>query len=162
MPSPSSGVRPCPVVLPPFTPPANSNTQKTATGTFSLGTNPTTTLVQTFVDGSKLFSGLNTTTSAGQLVGTYKVESLYVVFAPGSSSPSCGAGIETCETCTLDGTTGGFMAIDRFEYTDNTHFTGTFTFVRGTGGLVGLTGGGPYQGDRVTGVNTYTYRYQLR
>jgi hypothetical protein len=78
-----------------------------------------------------------------------------VVHADGSVS---GFGSETCHSCTIGGRTGSFTAVFASR-SSGAGISGRETFVRGTGGLAGLHGGGTFEG--TPAGNTYSYAYRF-
>jgi hypothetical protein len=98
---------------------------------------------------------VDSNTYAGDLVGAVTDTYTFRLFPNGTVN---GQGTEICYACTLGGRTGGFTAIFRFRASGDT-FTGTETFLRGTGGLTGLRGGGTFQGSGAG--NTYRYSYDF-
>ena len=136
--------------------PAAASPPATATGTF-------TTQVVSFnvfreTNGVAFVHEVDTDTYTGGLVGaatdTYTSRA---VFANGSQT---GDGTEVCNSCTIGGRTGGYTAVFNFTIpAGGGNFTGTETFISGTGGLAGLHGGGSFQGDGIT--NTYSYSYHF-
>lgn len=91
----------------------------------------------------------------GGLKGIADATDTLVVHSDGTVS---GYGTETCQSCTIGGRTGSFTAVFAF-HGSATGITGTEIFVRGTGGLAGLHGGGPFQGGPAG--NTYSYDYRF-
>jgi hypothetical protein len=136
--------------------PAVASPPATATGTF-------TTQVVSFdvfreTNGVAFVHEVDTDTYTGGLVGaatdTYTSRAL---FANGSGG---GHGTEVCNACTIGGRTGGYSAVFNFTIpAGGGNFTGTETFISGTGGLAGLHGGGSFQGNGT--VNTYSYSYHF-
>jgi len=135
--------------------PAAASPSATATGNF-------TTQVVSFdvheTGGVAFAHEVDIDTYTGSLVGaatdTYTSRT---VFANGSGG---GHGTEVCNACTIGGRTGGYTAVFNFTIpAGGGNFTGTETFISGTGGLAGLHGGGSFQGDGIT--NTYSYSYHF-
>jgi len=89
----------------------------------------------------------------GGLSGVATDADTLVVHPDGSFSSH---GTENCTLCTLAGHRGSFTSSFVFSGS-GTSYRGALTFTGGTGGLAGLHGGGPFQGDE--NGNTYSYAY---
>jgi hypothetical protein len=101
---------------------------------------------------------VDTDTYTGGLVGaatdTYSSRAVF-----GNDSGG-GHGTEVCDSCTIGGRTGSYTAVFNFTVPPGFGpFTGTETFISGTGGLAGLHGGGSFQSNGT--VNTYSYSYHF-
>ena len=91
----------------------------------------------------------------GGLTGVATDTDTLIVHPDGSYSSH---GTETCTLCTLAGRHGSFTS--SFVFNGNgADYRGALTFTGGTGGLTGLHGGGPFQGDE--NGNTYSYAYSM-
>jgi hypothetical protein len=130
----------------------------TATGTFT-GT-ATSTLVGT-VGGVSYYSTIFTTTYSGGLTGTVNDIETDIVRANGSW---IGDGTEICASCTLGGRRGGYVAQFRGSgpnWSAGLPYSGGLIFTRGTGGLAGLQGGGPFWQGSAAARGSYAYAYYL-
>jgi hypothetical protein len=142
--------------------PAYASSAGTVSGTYTFSNGPVT-LVQTLGDGSKLYSTVTTIHYTGQLSGTSTFTNSFIIFTAATSAlfgglTACGAGTEICTDCVLAGISGSYRASAIYEYL-GANFRGVLFFNSGTGGLAGITGGGPFQGTRVT--NSYSYQYRI-
>jgi hypothetical protein len=134
--------------------PALADQPSVATGTFTLVNlaSRTTTLEKT-VDGNSFSAVSNETPSySGGLTGVAVDNYELIVHPDGSLN---GQGTETCETCTIGGRTGSYTAVFAFQGTA-AGVVGRLTFQSATGGLVGLHGGGTFQG---TSSGTYAFDF---
>ncbi len=133
--------------------PAAASRRATASGTYT--TSVVSKEVIRVADGVTVVKEVDTDVYAGDLIGAATDRYTLRVFANGSFT---GEGTEVCHSCTLGGRTGGFTARFRFTGSGN-NYTGTETFIRGTGGLRGLRGGGSFRG--TASGNTYSYAYHF-
>ena len=91
----------------------------------------------------------------GGLSGVATDTDTLIVHPDGSYSSH---GTENCTLCTLGGHRGSFTSSFVFSGS-GASYQGALTFTGGTGGLAGLHGGGPFQGDE--NGNTYSYAYSM-
>jgi len=92
---------------------------------------------------------------AGDLSGTATDTDVFILHPDGSFEAH---GTESCTLCTLAGKHGSFTSTFTFSGIGFS-YRGALTFTGGTGGLAGIHGGGPFQGDD-TG-NSYSYAYGM-
>ena len=133
--------------------PAAAHPAGTATGAFEFLTDTKTPIGQ--AGGTQFIHEVASISYTGDLAGIAKATDLLIVHSDGSVS---GYGTETCHSCTIGGRTGSFTAVFAFHST-STGIEGNEIFVRGSGGLAGLHGGGPFQGGPAG--NTYAYDYRF-
>ena len=133
--------------------PAAAHPAGTATGAFTFLTDTKTPIGQ--AGGSQFFHEVASISYTGDLAGVANANDILVVHSDGSVS---GYGAETCDSCTIGGRTGSFTALFAFHGSD-VGITGREIFVSASGGLAGLHGGGPFQGNAAG--NTYSYDYRF-
>jgi hypothetical protein len=126
----------------------------TAIGTFQIPA-VTDNVTLTHIGGGNLFfHEVAPLINFGDVTGTALDVDNFVVHANGSFE---GAGVETCDLCTLAGRTGSYAATFTFIGSGN-NYTGTFHFTSGGGGLAGLHGSGTFASNS-PGSGTYSYNY---
>jgi hypothetical protein len=128
----------------------------TATGTFQIpAATDNVTLVRTS-GGNLFFHEVAPLINSGEVTGDALDVDNFVVHADGTFE---GAGVETCDACTLAGRTGSYTAMFTFHGSGD-NYTGLFHFISGGGGLAGLHGGGgSFAGTSSGGSGTYSYPY---
>jgi hypothetical protein len=132
---------------------AGPQAAKTATGNFAFASRTVTPVLS--LGGDTLLSEVASISYSGGLIGTVSARDTILARSDGSFSAY---GVESCNSCTIGGRTGSFIAV--FSVSGSaTHFTGTETFVGGGGGLAGLHGGGTFSGDGT--LNSYAYDYRF-
>lgn len=136
-----------------FALPASAHPSGTAAGSFKFLSDQKTPIGQ--AGGNVFIREVASIQYSGGLRGTVSAGNVIVVHADGSVS---GFGGETCHSCTIGGRTGSFTAVFAFHSTD-TGIAGREVFVRGSGGLAGLHGGGTFEG--TPAGNTYSYAYRF-
>lgn len=105
--------------------------------------------------GDLVFSEVAVIAYDGGLNGVVTDTDTLIVYPDGSYSSH---GTETCADCTLAGRHGSFTST--FVFAGNgPDYHGALRFTGGTGGLAGLHGGGPFQGNE--SGNTYSYAYSM-
>jgi hypothetical protein len=102
-----------------------------------------------------VFSEIAVITYAGNLSGTATDTDVFILHPDGSYEAH---GTETCALCTLAGKHGSYTSTFIFSGLGS-NYRGALTFTGGTGGLAGIHGGGPFQGDE--NGNTYSYAYGM-
>jgi hypothetical protein len=135
--------------------PASAEHPSTASGTFVLVdlASRSITLERT-ADGNQILSVQHETPLySGGLSGVAVDNYTLIVHADGSV---VGHGTETCSACTIGGRSGAYTAIFTLQGT-TAHVSGHLTFQSGSGGLVGLHGGGGTFEGGASG--TYSYEF---
>jgi hypothetical protein len=136
--------------------PAAASPPATAAGNFTTSVDSFNVIRET--NGVVFVHEVDTDTYTGGLVGA--ATDMYTVRSVLANGSETGHGTEVCDSCTIGGRTGGYTAIFNFTIpAGGGPFTGTETFIRGTGLLAGLHGGGSFQGSGI--VNTYSYSYHF-
>jgi hypothetical protein len=102
-----------------------------------------------------VFSEVAVISYDGGLTGTATDTDTFVLHPDGSYEAH---GTETCALCTLAGQHGSYSSTFTFSGIGST-YRGALVFTGGTGGLAGLHGGGPFQGD--DSGNTYSYGFGM-
>lgn len=132
--------------------PASAAPPMSASGAFTFGSDTFTPLRT--ADGNTFFTEDATLVYTGDLTGPASDTATTLVYSDGSFSSH---GTEVCTACILAGRTGDFTAVFTLAGSPTGQYAGHETFVRGTGGLAGLHGGGTFQGNGT--ANTYSYHY---
>ncbi|HEY7630339.1 MAG TPA: hypothetical protein VH817_06560 [Thermoleophilaceae bacterium] len=132
---------------------AAANQRRTASGSFKFVSDTKTPIGQVGTD--QFVYETASISYAGGLTGVVNATDVIVAHSDGSFD---GYGTETCQSCKLGGRTGSFSAVFEFHGTQ-AGITGQEFFTGGSGGLVGLRGGGPFQGGPAG--NTYSYMYSF-
>jgi hypothetical protein len=91
----------------------------------------------------------------GDLTGVATDTDTFILHPDGSFDAH---GTETCAVCTLAGRHGSYTSTYVFSGA-GAAYHGALVVTGGSGGLAGLHGGGPFQGDE--NGNTYSYTYSL-
>jgi hypothetical protein len=138
--------------------PAEASTPMTATGTFGFNLISSTSRT---VGNISFYSTVASVPYYGGLTGTATDRETDIVDRNGSS---VGYGTEVCTACTLGGRTGGYTAVYALAglnyFTTGVPVEGYLTFTSGTGGLVGLHGGGTF-GGTASNPGFYSYNYSF-
>ena len=125
----------------------------TATGAFTF-LNDTLTPIRE-ADGNVFFNEVASISYTGDLAGVAAATDTLVVHSNGSIN---GHGTEVCSPCTIGGRTGSFTGFFSFHGSGG-QITGHETFTAGSGGLVGLHGGGTFEGSPAGNTYSFTYRF---
>ncbi|MGZ4201293.1 MAG: DUF3224 domain-containing protein [Thermoleophilaceae bacterium] len=136
-----------------FAIPASAHPAGVAAGSFSILDDQKTPIGQ--VGGNTFVHEVASIQYMGGLRGVVTATDTIVVHADQSIQAF---GSETCHSCTIGGRTGSFTAVFAFHSTD-TGIAGREVFIRGSGGLAGLHGGGTFAG--TPAGNTYSYAYRF-
>lgn len=133
--------------------PAAAHREATAVGAFTFLSDTQTPIGQ--AGGDLFIHEVASISYTGDLTGIADANDTIVVHSDGSLNAY---GTETCLSCTIGGKTGSFIAVFAFHGSAN-GIAGREIFVSASGGLVGLHGGGPFQGGPAG--NTYSYNYHF-
>ena len=133
--------------------PAAAHPAGTATGAFEFLTDTKTPIGQ--AEGSQFIHEVASISYSGGLTGIADANDIVIIHSDGSVT---GYGTETCNSCTIGGRSGSFTAVFAFHST-STGVEGNEIFLSGSRGLVGLHGGGQFQGGPAG--NTYSYGYRF-